>query len=639
MTTTFPGYFAIVDGRLVPDRDPIDFSKAGESPRNPYLKGLGYKISYKIPGATDIEVYSGEEFFPTTLRRKNIKPDINGLVEIEGTAGEDDITGQTAVPNGVFANGVNVYIRIRIFFTLGFRDIIRQIYIQDKPLDIAIIGPGGLPYEAPFAIPINSFSLAIDFMPKWTNEEGVRKYGGAATVQIFDTPGAPSPGPFLTTPIAETAIASVSSISVVNRTSSGSVIPGYEPPPGVPDYSPFFHFITARFRAVAGSATYVDHDLVLFASDDCAGGSGDGYGYDSQGAPGFGKPEEPPPPLRKKPPDKSKKKIKDKEKEEDEEGKAELKPEDGDKFNEKSTSTVIVMYKEEEPGPEDEEKDRARIPDGDRKKIDDLNLFRTDFDGVVPFTKPIWGYAETQETGPDRVSENRVFLYLPEKGPNSLMAIESFDDTDSDALFITMTEDETFSLPDQSKTHRICFYEKPCEPAVKKAIVEVEEELIIIDWDEIEIIPTGETFDGYIQIEDEDGRLSDVIESEITRPAGEIFDLAVDTIFSFSLPPADPVVFVVFADSRSKTSSYTIRVYDSITEGTLLLTAPATHGEDDAFAGGSGLTADELDRSVAFRDSSLSSLLPDLYFFEVVEDRAGEIHVSSARDVISVPIT
>lgn len=257
------------DNRIVADRETIPLNGAGLSQRNPILKGLGLSFALKIGKSVDSSRLFVDEDINAEALSLDLEKEGNKFSFQEEVGGEGSITGPLVLnPGSTFDAGVGLYFRSTLQ-NEGFREDIfeRKIYIEEIKRDAAVFGPGKVSYEPPFPVLVGSLFVQVEFFPVWKNEEGQKRFGGATTVEVFDTPGAPGTGYVF--PIPETAIESVSGISLIDR-SGAATIPFYLPPPRLIDFSNFFHFVTFLFRSKAGSPIAKRYDVVFFGSGPCS---------------------------------------------------------------------------------------------------------------------------------------------------------------------------------------------------------------------------------------------------------------------------------------------------------------------------------------------------------------------------------
>jgi len=331
----FPGYFEVYNNSIVPEIECFSSNLAGDCPRNPLSKYLPYKVTWKVPEAERVDFYVGDTYYPETLVKrlyKDIDFDDTGVIEYEGVIGYSDIWDaeegdlftsieyskqdslhvlgnditpviigekQLVIDTLPLGNVAEVHIRARVHYTSGYIDIERKFYWQRPDNTLVLFGPALIPSMPPLPAMINSLTVPLAFFPEWKNEEGVKKFGGFATVEVFDPDpdlinciqfGNPINCKYLSIAIPETPIEEVTSMTLIDRTlADGLSGESYSPPPGCPNYSMYFYYVQFRFRASEGSDQYVDLISLLYMGGRGApkvrSNQSTFYGYDSYGTP------------------------------------------------------------------------------------------------------------------------------------------------------------------------------------------------------------------------------------------------------------------------------------------------------------------------------------------------------------------
>lgn len=378
--------FVLQDGNIFAECDAFSF-EAGSSIDNYFLKGLAYKLSVKpLETVRAVNLYSSGTKGDKSHKFAFVLT--GGVYEYQGVAGSDATAIELAKEGDTFEHGIGFYFTIEVVGENLSKTIERRFWVKD-PSDIVVFETEKLDYVSPYPVLVGNRTVPFDIAPNAKNAAGVRKYGGAVTAEVFTAATAPSSGSHVTT-VPETVVASLSAITLTDRTSLGK-IPDFIVPPGFPDFSNFYHYVTVRLRAKAESTTYRDINAILFASRKCKNAT---YGYDSSGevlpAPVLETFELVPPvlPPTFPPPVCSSKTY----------------LETSDEFNIYASQTKVAVYDQASGG--------TLLASGIAVVEDQQTLYitRTALGGTV--SQPVAGFFEVQEFGPDRTSGNRYETYV-----------------------------------------------------------------------------------------------------------------------------------------------------------------------------------------------------------------------------------
>ena len=269
--------FFVQGDNVLAERDSFSEAVAGSSRRNFWLHGLAHRVVvYTSLDATAVHLYSsttyGDESNKFALTQGSA-----GVWTYYGVAGSD-ATSQEIAGNGDFEEGVKFYFRIKIVGQLD--KVIDRIFWVRKVYNLVRFGEDKISYVAPFAVLVAALIVPVCFGVDYLNAAGVAKYGGAVTVEVLDTPSAPDSN--YVVPVVENTLNNVAQIELKDR-SSASPVPNFVPPPGSPDFSKYFHYVTFRFRSQQGSPNYFDYDTVLFGAQKCKTSDTSGYGFSGSG--------------------------------------------------------------------------------------------------------------------------------------------------------------------------------------------------------------------------------------------------------------------------------------------------------------------------------------------------------------------
>ncbi len=429
--------FITVDERVLPEKDTF-VAKAGTTIQDYFLYGLRYKLTVRTAGTVSaVHLFSSGT--PEDESNKfSFTDEGNGVYTYEETAGEN-ATDISLIGNASanFADGVKFYFRIKII-TDNLPIIIDKLFWVRDPNDIMLFLGTLTPYESPYPVLIGASAVPLAIATTAKNESGEVLRGGIATAEVFSTPSAPSSGSHVTT-VAETAVASLTSITLPNRDNAGS-IPGFIPPPGAPDYSRYYHYITFRLRSKAGSAHYRDIAILLFAAQNCSPVGGD-YGWGSNGSDTVPAPVAPPnfliiigipnPPT--------------------EVCNSFTILETDTSFNVYAQQSLVSVY--------DAAIDGVLLGQGLASILSEtqLKITRAVFGGDVSF--PVAGFFEVTESGPDRTSSDRAETYIDQcatpGGGYETTTIE-YNQTTAVVDVTTTGASDTFV---SSKTYQIRMYD------------------------------------------------------------------------------------------------------------------------------------------------------------------------------------
>ena len=304
--------FVIKGNKVLNDREPLLINGAGNHPRNPVLAGLGYNLIVKSTAFDESQIVSALLAVSTEIDFDVLlAPKFTLTQTAPGEFAYNGIVGDSSDPTGLAVSadpsadplvGVVVYLSLVVRTGEGAEFTFeKKLHYREPPRNHGLFNRRE--YVSPYAIQIQSQDVDVEFFPEWKDDTGVKRYGGSITAEILDDPNAPSAGPFLATIPGEVALPEPSQVALASRgPGGGQEIPGYTVPPyigvfasGTDIISSHFYFLRARYRSIAGSPTYVDLPVVLFANQDCGIKNNSGTG-------GFGIPPYVPPPTTNGPP-------------------------------------------------------------------------------------------------------------------------------------------------------------------------------------------------------------------------------------------------------------------------------------------------------------------------------------------------
>lgn len=426
------------DVRIEPP--PFSEAVAGSSKENFWLVGLKYRITVKATGdVRAVYLYSSSIPGDESNRYTFISVG-NGEYYYEEIAGNGATSSAIASGSPNFTEGVRFIFKIKIVGKNVSKCIERRFWVR-QPTDLILFGDDKLSYISPYPVLIGTVLLAVACAPNAVNDAGVTKYGGIETVQVMSTIDALSAGDHVVS-VPETDVEDLTELRLTDRSASAG-IPGFVPPPGSPDFSRYYHFLTFRFRAKRGSLTYRDWPVVLFASKFCKGPQSN-YGYDSSGDP-LPAPTNPPPFLYLDPSGPTKPPT--------------YPPptcssttylETQEVLNQYAHDTYVKVYDAATGG------NLIGTAKATVTGLRELSIARTAFGSET--SQPIAGYYEIVEYGPDRTSEDRyeTITYgcaTPPKPPTDITRTPPNDPN------ITTTIDTDFpGRLDDDKTYTIKKY-------------------------------------------------------------------------------------------------------------------------------------------------------------------------------------